>query len=276
MTPIGNIEIALASNVGRVRGNNEDAIEVDRGLGLLTLADGMGGYNAGEVASGLAVATTLAVVREQWPQLRHGQIDPASGLRSETLLLQQALLAAHARIYQHSQTHAQCAGMGTTAIACLLYDRRLSIAHVGDSRVYRWRNGQLRQITRDHSLLEELIAHGRYSREAANQLVRKNIVTRALGVDATVEIDLLEEALQVGDVVLLCSDGLTDMLDDAAIAATIAERAPTLDRTAQALIERANARGGRDNISVVLARIDAPFPRHRPWYRRLSERLQLG
>ncbi|MDB5988423.1 MAG: Stp1/IreP family PP2C-type Ser/Thr phosphatase [Nevskia sp.] len=257
----GRIATALLSDVGRVRSNNEDVVEVDPELGLLILADGMGGHNAGEVASALAVATTLDVVREQWPNLQHGEIDPASGLSREVQLLQQALLAAHAKIYRMSQTQPQCAGMGTTAVVCLLHDDRMAIAHVGDSRLYRWRGGQLQQITRDHSLLEEMVARGHYSREAANQRVRKNVVTRALGVEASVDVDLLEETLQVGDIVLLCSDGLTDMLDDDAISATLAELAAALNQAAQALVDQANARGGRDNVSVVLARIDAPFPR---------------
>jgi protein phosphatase len=187
------------------------------------------------------------------------------------MLLREALEAAHTTIYQVAQSQPQCAGMGTTAIACLLHDDRMSIAYVGDSRLYRLRQEQLEQITRDHSLIEELVARGHYTREEAGQLVRRNIVTRALGVEPAVEVDLIEEGLDVGDIVLLCSDGLTDMLDDEAIRATLVEYANNLGGAVEALIGRANERGGKDNVSVVLARVDAPFPLKRPWWERLTE-----
>jgi PPM family protein phosphatase len=161
--------------------------------------------------------------------------------------------------------------MGTTIVACILHDDRMSIAYVGDSRLYRFRNGRLEQITRDHSLVEELIARGHYSREDALRLVRKNIVTRALGVDAEVIVDIIEETVEVGDLILLCSDGLTDMVSDDEIGLTLARHADTLDRAAAELVSAANAGGGKDNISVVLARADASFARGRRWYERLME-----
>lgn len=267
----GKIATALLTDVGRVRENNEDAVAEDPEIGLLILADGMGGYSAGEIASGIAATTVLDVVRRRWPGIRHGQVDSASGYSQESLLLREALELAHTTIYQVSQSQPQCAGMGTTAVVCALHDDRMSIAYAGDSRLYRLRDGRLEQITRDHSLVEELVARGHYSREDAMQLVRRNIVTRALGVEATVEVDLIEEGLEPGDIVLLCSDGLTDMLDDDTIRLTLVEFADNLGLAAEALVRKANERGGRDNVSVALARIDARFPLKRPWYERLIE-----
>ncbi|MBL6748989.1 MAG: Stp1/IreP family PP2C-type Ser/Thr phosphatase [Nevskia sp.] len=267
----GKVATALLSNVGRVRDNNEDAVAEDPDVGLLLLADGMGGYNAGEIASGIAVATVQDVVRREFPRIKHGQVDKDSGYTLESLLLRHALQTAHTTIYQVAQSQPQCAGMGTTAVACLLHDDRMSIAYAGDSRLYRLRGEVLEQITRDHSLIEELVARGHYTREEASKLVRRNIVTRALGVEPSVEVDILEEGLEIGDVVLMCSDGLTDMLSDEDIRLTVVEFAANLPQTAEMLIQRANDNGGRDNVSVALARIDAPFPHKRPWYERLIE-----
>jgi PPM family protein phosphatase len=267
----GKVATALLTHPGRVRGNNEDAVGEDPDIGLLVLADGMGGYNAGEIASGISVTTGVDLTRRRWPELKHGEIDRDSGYCVESLLLRSAIEEAHRTIHSVAQSQPQCAGMGTTIVACILHDDRVSIAYVGDSRLYRFRNGRLEQITRDHSLLEELIARGHYSREDALRLVRKNIVTRALGVDSEVIVDIIEETVEVGDLILLCSDGLTDMVSDEAIGLTLAKHADTLDRAAAELVSAANAGGGKDNISVVLARADASFARGRRWYERLME-----
>ncbi|MFC4253609.1 Stp1/IreP family PP2C-type Ser/Thr phosphatase [Sinimarinibacterium flocculans] len=267
----GKVATALATDTGRVRSNNEDAVGEDPDIGLLVLADGMGGYNAGEIASGISVTTVLDLMRRQWPELRHGEIDADSGHSVETLALREAVEQAHRTIHSVAQSQPQCAGMGTTIVACLLHDDRLSIAYVGDSRLYRFRNGRLEQITRDHSLVEELIARGHYSREDASRLVRKNIVTRALGVESDVGVDLIEETAEIGDVILLCSDGLTDMVDDNQIGLTLDRHAATLDHAALELVTLANAAGGKDNVSVVLARVDSSFARGRRWYERLME-----
>jgi len=265
------VATALATDVGRVRGNNEDAVAEDAEIGLLVLADGMGGYNAGEIASGIAIATVQDVVRREWPTLKRGSIDADSGYSYEALLLRRAVETAHTTIYQVSQSQPQCAGMGTTVVAALLHDDRMSIAYVGDSRLYRYRQGTLEQITRDHSLVEELIARGHYTREEALRLVRKNIVTRALGVEVEVLVDILEDTVEPGDVVLICSDGLTDMVTDDTMALTLGKYADNLDLASKTLINQALEAGGRDNVSVVLARIDASFARGRRWYERLME-----
>ena len=160
----GKVSTALLTDVGKVRDNNEDSVAEDGDIGLLVLADGMGGYNAGEIASGITTASVMDAVRREWPRLKHGQVDGDSGYSVESLLLRQALENAHTTIYQVAQSQPQCAGMGTTAVVCLLHDDRLSIAYAGDSRLYRQRGGKLEQITRDHSLVEELVARGHYSR----------------------------------------------------------------------------------------------------------------
>lgn len=267
----GKLATALLTDVGRVRNNNEDAVGEEPEIGLIVLADGMGGYNAGEIASGIAIKTVLDVARERWPQLKHGEVDADSGYSVEALMLKAAIEEAHRTIYQVSQSQPQCAGMGTTIVACLFHDDRLSIAHVGDSRLYRFRAGTLDQITRDHSLVEELVARGHYSREEAAKLVRKNIVTRALGVESAVQVDLIEEIAAPGDIVLLCSDGLTDMVADQRIGLTLADHADNLELAAETLVGLANESGGKDNVSVVLARVDASFARGRRWYERLMQ-----
>jgi protein phosphatase len=265
------VATSLATDTGRVRNNNEDAIAEDADLGLLILADGMGGYNAGEIASGITTATILDVVRREWKQIKHGEVDAESGYSREALLLRQAVETAHQTIYQVAESQPQCAGMGTTVVACILHDDRISIAYAGDSRLYRYRQGVLEQITRDHSLIEELIARGHYSREEALRLVRKNIVTRALGVEPQVAVDIIEDVVEVGDIVLICSDGLTDMVPDDTIRLTLEQYADNLDLASKALINLALEAGGRDNVSVVLARVDASLARGRRWYERLLE-----
>ncbi|SFF31784.1 protein phosphatase [Fontimonas thermophila] len=267
----GKVSTALLSDTGRMRQNNEDAVGEDPDIGLLVLADGMGGYNAGEIASGISVTTVLDVARRRWPTLKHGEIDGASGYSVESLMLKAAVEDAHRTIYAVAQSQPQCAGMGTTIVACLLHDDRVSVAYVGDSRLYRFRKGRLEQITRDHSLIEELVARGHYNREDASKLVRKNIVTRALGVEPEVLVDVIEETVEPGDILLLCSDGLTDMVSDDAIGLTLSRHADNLDRLARELVGLANENGGKDNISVALARVNASFARGRRWYERLME-----
>jgi serine/threonine protein phosphatase PrpC len=265
------VATALLTDVGRVRTNNEDAVGEDADIGLMILADGMGGYNAGEIASGIAIATVLDVVRREWKDLPRGEIDPETGHSVEALLLRRAVESAHQTIYQVSQSQPQCAGMGTTVVTCLLHDDRMSIAYVGDSRLYRFREGRLEQITRDHSLIEELVARGHYSREDAARLVRKNIVTRALGVEPEVAVDLIEDTVEVHDILLIASDGLTDMLPDEKIGLTLGRLADNLESASEELVRLANEAGGKDNVSVVLARANASFARGRRWYERLME-----
>ena len=154
----------------------------------------------------------------------------------------------------------QCQGMGTTVVVVLFYNNMVTVAHVGDSRVYRLRNGDLAQITNDHSLVQELIDRGFFTPEEAEANTPKNLVTRALGIDETVEVDISEETARPGDIYLLCSDGLNDMVDDEEIRLTLSKYSANLVEAAHELVRLANESGGKDNISVVLARPRAPFP----------------
>ncbi len=261
-SPEGPFSIATSSHAGRVRKMNEDSVTTLPELGLLILADGMGGHNAGEIASRMAVEVVQNTVKTALAGGR--ELDqPESGHSAEAQLLRDAVQLAHGAIRRAAERKPQYQGMGTTLIACLLQDDRLAAAHVGDSRLYRMRDGVLEQLTQDHSLIEELVARGFYSRAEAATQVRKNVITRALGNDQEVlQVDLLDEPLQVGDFYLLCSDGLTDMATDAEIGAMLRSHAADPERATAALIELALRGGGKDNVSVVLARINHSTARH--------------
>ena len=179
----GKIEFVAITDPGRVREHNEDALGHDIACGLLVLADGMGGYNAGEVASGIAVKTTLDMVRAGVRHELRSAPDQTTGLMRQSIVLRDAILRANKIIHQTAKSQPKCDGMGTTIVSCLFHDNRVSIAHVGDSRVYRLRGGVLEQLTQDHSLLQELVERGLYSREEAERSLSRNYVTRALGVE---------------------------------------------------------------------------------------------
>ena len=197
-----------------VRPHNEDSVFVDGAAGLAVLADGMGGYSAGEVASGIAVNV---VCDGLLPELRSGRelskVDVASGLTHAALLLQQQIAAANKGIYEAAQLRPECAGMGTTLVAAVFCGNRVSIGHVGDSRCYRLRDGRFEQLTHDHSLLQEQIDSGVLTPEQAKYSLNKNLVTRALGIEAIVPADIVEYRIEANDIYLLCSDGLTDMVE---------------------------------------------------------------
>jgi len=256
----GKIDFAELTDTGRVREHNEDSIGSLADIGLMVVADGMGGYNAGEVASGIAVqiVTELATIgagREEGDE-----IDPHSGLMRQSIVLRDAVYRANKIIFQTAQSQTHCEGMGTTIVACMFCDNKVSIAHVGDSRAYRMRNSQLEQITLDHSLLQELVDRGFYSEEEAQRSTNRNYVTRALGVEPTVEVEVNEHEVLPGDVYLLCSDGLPDMVEDDDIHLTISTFNASLEVVGQQLVDLANDHGGRDNISVMLAQVKEPFP----------------
>ncbi|MDR2215971.1 MAG: Stp1/IreP family PP2C-type Ser/Thr phosphatase [Nevskiaceae bacterium] len=248
------------TDTGRVREHNEDMIACDGELGLLVLADGMGGYNAGEVASGIAVKTIFNLVREALETQDLTLGDPASGLSRPAIILRDAIQRANKVIYQTARSQINCEGMGTTVVAALLFDNRIAIAHVGDSRLYRLRDGMMKQLTLDHSLLQELVDRGFYSPEEAQRASNKNYVTRALGVEVNVDVELQDQPVHKGDVYLLCSDGLSDMIEDDDISLTIATFGQNMGSVAQHLVQLANDNGGKDNISVVLAQVLDSFP----------------
>ena len=254
------IEFAELTDTGRVREHNEDAIGLNSDIGLMVLADGMGGYNAGEVASGIAVQIVTELASEAANREELNDIDPHSGLMRQSIILRDAVYRSNKIIFQTAQSQTQCEGMGTTIVACMFYDDKVSIAHVGDSRAYRLRSGQLEQMTLDHSLLQELIDRGFYSQEEAQRSTNRNYVTRALGVEPTVEVEVHEYEVLPEDVYLLCSDGLPDMVEDDDIHLTISTFNASLDVVGQQLIDLANDHGGRDNVSVMLAQVKEAFP----------------
>ena len=254
------IDFAEISDVGRVRDHNEDAIGSVGEIGLMVLADGMGGYNAGEVASGIAVEIVTEMATDGADREERNDIDSHSGLMRQSIVLRDAVYRANKIIYQTAQSQTNCEGMGTTIVACMFYDDKISIAHVGDSRAYRLRAGQLEQMTMDHSLLQELVDRGFYSAEEAQRSTNRNYVTRALGVEPTVDVEVHEHAVLPDDVYLLCSDGLPDMVEDDDIHLTISTFNASLDVVGQQLIDLANDHGGRDNVSVMLAQVNESFP----------------
>jgi protein phosphatase len=259
----GKLKCTGETDTGRVREHNEDTIALDADIGLLVLADGMGGYNAGEVASGIAVKTIMNLVRESVERENLAATDAATGLSRRSIVLRDAIQRANKIIFQTAKTQPQCEGMGTTVVAALLHDNRVTLAHVGDSRIYRLRNDQLEQVTMDHSLLQELVDRGFYTPEEAQRAANKNYVTRALGVEPSVEVEISEQDVHKGDHYLLCSDGLSDMVEDADIHLTINTFGDNLGTVAKQLIQLANDNGGRDNVSVVLAAVVESFPARR-------------
>jgi protein phosphatase len=253
------LEIASCTDPGIVRSHNEDSIAADAAKGLVVLADGMGGYNAGEVASGMAttvITTELQRLLEESPA--HDR-DPATGRSRSESLLREQIAKANTSIYQAAQSQPQYAGMGTTLVAALFHDNKVTVAHIGDSRLYRLRGEDFAQVTRDHSLLQEQIDSGMITPEQAKFSQNKNLVTRALGIDAAVEPELHEYETQVGDIYLLCSDGLNDMVSDEDMGMTLQTLAANLQLAAQQLVQMANDNGGRDNVSVILVRIAGDY-----------------
>ncbi|MFQ5608865.1 MAG: Stp1/IreP family PP2C-type Ser/Thr phosphatase [Woeseiaceae bacterium] len=266
----GKIDFAELTDTGRVREHNEDSIGSNPDIGLMVLADGMGGYNAGEVASGIAVQIVMELATEAAAREDRADIDPHSGLMRQSIILRDAIYRANKIIYQTSQSQTHCEGMGTTIVACMFYDNKVSIAHVGDSRAYRLRVGQFEQITLDHSLLQELVDRGFYSEEEAQRSTNRNYVTRALGVEPTVEVEVHEHEVLLEDVYLLCSDGLPDMVEDEDIHLTINTFNASLDVVSQQLVELANNHGGRDNVSVMLAQVLDSFAARQNLFRKIA------
>ena len=255
----GKIKFAELTNTGKVRDHNEDAIGLTSDMGLLVLADGMGGYQAGEVASGIAVQTITDLASEGATREERNDIDPHTGLMRQTIVLRDAVARANKIIFQTAQSQTHCEGMGTTLVAAMFYDNKISIAHVGDSRAYRLRNKQFEQLTMDHSLLQELVDRGFYSEEEAQRATNRNYVTRALGIEPTVEVELQEYDVLPDDIYLLCSDGLSDMVEDDDIHLTIRTFSDSLNVVSEQLVQLANEHGGRDNVSVQLAQVVDSF-----------------
>ncbi len=232
---------------GRVRGNNEDAVIVDPSLGLAILADGMGGYNAGEVASNMAVSLVHEAMARWFA--RQGASSPSSAAIGQAL--HTCVGDANRAVLQASIEQPQCAGMGTTLVVAVFIDNRLILGHMGDSRCYRLRAGRIEQITRDHSWVQEQIDLGLMTPEEIASLGCGNLVTRALGVEEDAELEVHEFEVQAQDMYLLCSDGLSDMVEEPELLVLSSAPVP-LEEKVSLLVAAANHLGGRDNISVAL------------------------
>ncbi|MFB3776462.1 MAG: Stp1/IreP family PP2C-type Ser/Thr phosphatase [Bryobacteraceae bacterium] len=239
------MKAAAVTDRGRVRPANEDSVLADQEAGILIVADGMGGHAAGEVASDLAVRTISQGLREAL----------ATGPAAEDIpaLLRRVIGQANLAIRERAEGDPSLRGMGTTLAMALACRNRLWLAHVGDSRVYQLRDGRIRRLTEDHSLVCQMVKAGQISPQEARQHHLRNVITRSLGFDANAQPEIQEVEWAPGDYLLLCSDGLTNMIDDGEIAVVVAGHGPDLPSTCRELIALANERGGTDNISAVLA-----------------------
>ena len=254
------LEFASHTDPGMVRSHNEDSIALLADKGLVVLADGMGGYNAGEVASGMATTVLTTELRQLLDERAPQVIDPRTGEKTALTMLRQQIAKANTSIYQASQSQPQYAGMGTTLVLALFYDNKMMVAHIGDSRLYRMRGEEFTQVSKDHSLLQEQIDAGMLTKEQAKHSLNKNLVTRALGIDPAVEPEIHEYDTKPGDLYMLCSDGLTDMVSDEDIGMALQALGANLNLAVQQLVQMANDNGGRDNISVILVKILREYP----------------
>jgi len=251
-----SVHIVGETDTGRARTHNEDAIAWDVPHGLAMLADGMGGHNAGDIASQLCLETLNEVLREALDKpLR---LRPNKGMSKHATLMRRAVNKANTAIFGNAEANPERKGMGTTLAMVLFYEDKVVVAHVGDSRVYRLRGRTLEQVTADHSLVRELLEKGAISAEEAENNPYRHVITKAVGVRSHMVAEVQERESQPGDVFLLCSDGLTDLVSDAVIEDTLVVAGGNWSRAAQHLIDLANNNGGRDNISVVIAALGGP------------------
>jgi len=262
------------TDVGRLRTNNEDSFRILEALNLFVLSDGMGGEAHGEIASSLAVET----IAESCSGSKNDSNATLSGLENDnwveaTRRLQTAVQEANFKIFQSAQENPEQRGMGATVTAAWANEGRLSVAHVGDSRAYLLRSGNLQQLTNDHSLVAEQVRRGIITPQQAEESEMQSVLLRALGAHIDVEVDVDEVAIYPRDVLLLCSDGLTRMVTEPEIAGTLqAETDPAA--AAQKLIDLANERGGQDNITVIVARFQEESKGWLSWLRRGSAKKE--
>jgi serine/threonine protein phosphatase PrpC len=254
------LEFVVRTDPGMVREHNEDAVFANPNLGIAILADGMGGYNAGEVASGMATMVLSSELEEAFSVRPPYEIDRESGLSFAHRCLLDKVAVANSAIFNTAESQQQYAGMGTTLVTALFYDNQVTVAHIGDSRLYRLRGDLFCTVTRDHSLLQEQIDCGFISVDEARFSQNKNLVLRALGVDPDVETEIHDYPVQPGDIYLLCSDGLNDMVEDEEIHLTLQMHSANLELAATQLIQMANDSGGGDNVSVILVKVLRAFP----------------
>jgi protein phosphatase len=270
---IDALEMVVRTDPGMLRPHNEDAVFADPAAGVAILADGMGGYNAGEVASGMATTLLAGSLASSIATLT---LPDAAVLDAESVeqRLFDEISAANIAILNAAESEPQYAGMGTTLVVAYFYNNRMTVAHLGDSRLYRLRGGHLEQLTRDHSLLQEQLDSGMITPDEARYSHNKNLLTRALGVDPVVDVEIHDYGMQQGDMVLLCSDGLNDMIGDEDIARILRDGGDDLVQAAEELVHMANANGGRDNISVILVKVRGDYSPPRRWWQRLLARCK--
>ena len=255
MTSHTHLEIASGTDAGVVRAFNEDSIAADSDFGLLVLADGMGGYKAGDVASAMATDMITELLKQRLQGDKAQSVRKFSQLSDSSQVVKSAIEKVNRVIYQTAQANDKYHGMGTTVVLMLFNDGWATIAHVGDSRLYRLRNGVFELLTHDHSLLQEQVEMGMISTDEAKFSHNRNLVTRALGIENEVKVDVIETDVVPGDIYLLCSDGLNDMVDDADIELAVSELQTNLPLVVTQLIQMANDNGGHDNVSVILAKV---------------------
>jgi serine/threonine protein phosphatase PrpC len=248
------VEVASATDAGAIRTHNEDSIASDDELGLLVLADGMGGYKAGDVASSIATGLVIDYLRRSLSEIEPSPIRSA-GLSPESLAVKATVEKINLAIYKTAKTDNKYTGMGTTIVLILFHQGLATIAHVGDSRLYRLREGRLELMTHDHSLLQQQVEMGLITTEDAKVSHNRNLVSRALGVESEINVEVSEHEVHPNDIYLLCSDGLNDMVDDADIELAVSELRANLPLTTQQLVQMAIDNGGHDNVSVLVAKV---------------------
>ncbi len=249
------IEAYGQTDVGRRRKLNEDNFLVDTETNLFSVCDGMGGHNAGEVASKMAIETLESFIQKSH---REKEITWPYGLDVNLSFdgnrLKTALKLANKKVYKAADNREEYTGMGTTAVAALVTDAVLTVGSAGDSRCYLIRDGKLSQLTKDDSWVSAAWAEGILNADEIERHPLKNVITKAVGAKETIEIEVVEHTFQAGDVALICSDGLHSMIPDEQIIAAVTPFPPTLQEAATKLIDAANEAGGKDNVSVVLVR----------------------
>ena len=242
------VKIASESDIGRVRSSNQDAFSAGeiRGAVWAVVCDGMGGANGGNIASGKAVKTISDCITAAY----HSDMS-ANGISA---MLESAIIAANLNIYDEAAENTDLAGMGTTVVAAIAYGESIILAHAGDSRAYIYEAGALRQITRDHSVVQKMIERGEITPDEARNDPRKNVITRALGVSEDIEIEFGEEVLPKGAILILCTDGLTNYVDSGQMSNIIDNN--KFEDCPKLLVDAANSGGGTDNITVVMIKND--------------------
>jgi protein phosphatase len=268
------LEMSERTDVGMIRRQNEDGVYTAPALGLVILADGMGGHSAGEVASSLAISVVAGEFRQWLESGRKGALR-STPLERGSAVLVDAIEKANETIYSLSKKQSSYAGMGTTLVAAWFAENTVTVAHAGDSRLYRLRDGRFEQLTRDHSMLQEQIDAGILSPADARESLVRNLITRAVGIASELEVEVQQYEVEDDDLYLLCSDGMTDMAEDEEIGQLLKNQ-PDLEKATVSLVELANRLGGRDNTSVILVRTLAPLAAARTsWLAQMAGRLGL-